>query len=198
MRQRKPKKQLRLNSKFLKGLGIVFLAMAAFFMICSALEFNIIKPYNDFKLLMGKSNVFNGASGSNAAFKNDKLYGLSRHLQFNDWVTDFEGGLKIAAEQKKNVIVDFYADWCVPCHQMDKTVFSDDKFKEMTSNFIKIKLDCTIPEAEGAIIKKKFGAPFMPYIIFYDKSGKKIDEYDIKGYTDIDKMIELINKIEKK
>ena len=79
-----------------------------------------------------------------------------------------------AKQENKLMLMDVYATWCVPCKELDKTVFSDDKIGEfINSKFVSLKVDGE--KGEGPELMEKFGVPGYPTIILFDSDGKEID-----------------------
>ncbi|HPG59074.1 MAG TPA: thioredoxin family protein, partial [Candidatus Wallbacteria bacterium] len=104
-------------------------------------------------------------------------------------------GMKKARLEKKPVIIDFYADWCIPCKQIEAEIFKNPDFISASERFVKIKLDCTNPSDEGAVIKNKiYNSPYMPFIVFYDSAGK-LSGSQVQGYTSLKEMLEIMDKI---
>jgi thiol:disulfide interchange protein DsbD len=166
-----------LVNHFAKGAGVVCLALAALFAFMAVLESGAAPAYTPGRLLL-------------AARPADEI-----NQPKDSWLDNYEEGMKKARAENKPVIIDFYADWCLPCRQIEAQIFKNSEFIAASSRFIKIKLDCTQPSNEGAVIKnKKYNSPYMPYIIFYDSKGEK-SGIEVRGYTSLAEMLETISKI---
>lgn len=80
-----------------------------------------------------------------------------------------------AASENKLIMVDVFADWCVPCKKMDKEVFKNDEVgKFYNANFINYKIDAE--KGEGVDVSKEYDVMFFPSILYVDGSGKLIDK----------------------
>ncbi len=97
------------------------------------------------------------------------------------WMTDWEAAKKKAAEEKKDLLVDFTgSDWCGWCIKLDKEVFSEAKFKdEASKQFVFVSLDFPqkkeLPKEEkeqNEKLQKEFGVQGFPTIFLTDASGK--------------------------
>lgn len=82
---------------------------------------------------------------------------------------DFDAALKKAAEEKKNVFVDFYADWCGPCKKIAATVFT---IPELGDYFNKQFVCCKIDADKNKELVKKYGVTGLPCMFFLDAQGK--------------------------
>jgi thiol:disulfide interchange protein DsbD len=74
----------------------------------------------------------------------------------------------------KPILIDFYADWCLPCKRLDKEVFSHPEILELSKNFVMIKADLTRSGNESvkeAI--KRFKVDGVPAVVFIKASGEE-------------------------
>jgi len=88
-------------------------------------------------------------------------------------------------DKKTPVLLDFYADWCIPCLELDRITFTDAKVIKALEPYRTIKVDLTnydTPQAEA--IRKKFNVAGVPTLIFLDKDGNEIRESRIVGFVD--------------
>jgi len=86
----------------------------------------------------------------------------------NFYEGDFGLLLDKAEVKKRPIFVDVYADWCLPCKQMDKFVFTDNNLAEfLNDNFISYKLDSE--GSHGQLLKTVYSIGVLPSILIFSR-----------------------------
>ncbi len=91
----------------------------------------------------------------------------------------------------KPVLIDFYADWCIPCHEMDRTTFRDPRVVEKSKEFLTLKVDLT---RDDSPYWKDFNIRGVPTYIFLDATGRERTELRQVGYVPAQKFLQLMDK----
>ena len=96
-------------------------------------------------------------------------------------VADLDQRLQAAG---KPVMLDFYADWCVSCKEMEKQTFVDPGVKAKLANAVLLRADVTANSADDRALLKRFGLFGPPGIIFFDAQGRELGQTRVVGYQD--------------
>ncbi len=95
----------------------------------------------------------------------------------------------------KPIFIDFYADWCAPCKEMDRTTFKDQRVIEISKQINMVKVDCTAPDENIKKFMGQFDVTGMPTLVFIDKNGKEVFEMREIGYLGADGFLEKVNRL---
>jgi thiol:disulfide interchange protein DsbD len=95
----------------------------------------------------------------------------------------------------KKVMLDFYADWCISCKEMEHVTFSDPDVMAKMAEFVLIQADVTDNTDDEKELTKEFGLFGPPGIIFFDEKGEQIQGRDIIGYQGPEAFLEHLNKL---
>ena len=89
-----------------------------------------------------------------------------------EWVRGEPAALAKAGVEKRPLLLDFSADWCIPCHEMDVQVFGNDDVQRELGRFVIGKVDCTDDNDAVDAIKKKYEASTLPTLVLLGSDGK--------------------------
>ena len=95
----------------------------------------------------------------------------------------------LAAKPGKVVMLDFYADWCVSCKEMEKLTFSDPRIQAQFADMVLLQADVTANNEDDRALLKRFGLFGPPGIIFFDPAGKEIAGRRVIGYQNAEKFL---------
>jgi thiol:disulfide interchange protein DsbD len=105
-------------------------------------------------------------------------------------------GLETAIQTAgKPVMLDFYADWCVSCKEMEAFTFTDAKVKAKLEGFLLLQADVTANSPEDKALLKRFSLFGPPGIIFFDSQGKEIQGLRVVGYQPADAFLGTLNRV---
>jgi len=164
-----------------KGLGIAFLIYGALLIIGAA--------SGGKDPLLPLSNLGFGGGAGAAAHKElsfQKVKGLD----------GLEQALKQASAQGKMVMLDFYADWCVSCKEMEKYTFSNPEVQTELNKMVLLQADVTDNDDKDKALLSKFGLVGPPSIMFFDRAGNEKRNYRLVGFLESDKFLNHIRKVQ--
>jgi thiol:disulfide interchange protein DsbD len=97
-------------------------------------------------------------------------------------VADLERELASARSTGRPVMLDFYADWCVSCKEMERFTFTDPGVQAEFARARLLQADVTANDAEDQALLQRFGILGPPSIVFFDALGRERPEFRIVGF----------------
>lgn len=173
--------------KFLKGVGVISLLVGI------ALLIGVLSGSRDVLQPLSK---FNAAASTNGG-TGDLAYGAQGHIPFERVKTIAELDERIiqAASNNQYVMVDFYADWCISCKEMERFTLSDDKVKARLKDVILLQVDVTHGTADDLALLKRFNLFGPPGILFIDRQGNEIPDIRIIGFLNKTDFLTVLNAV---
>ncbi|MBI4388516.1 MAG: thioredoxin family protein [Candidatus Omnitrophica bacterium] len=104
--------------------------------------------------------------------------------------------LELAQKEGKPVILDFYADWCIPCHEIEQFTYSNPEVIHALDGFTRLKVDLTELDAKGpAKLVEQFKVVGVPTILFLDPQGEEVEEARITGFVVPEEFLSIIRSL---
>jgi thiol:disulfide interchange protein DsbD len=107
------------------------------------------------------------------------------------WQPYSTNALEKARREGKAVIIDTYADWCIPCKELDKFTFSNPSVQTEAEAFVTLKLNLTRPAAgsDAVAAKDQFGIQGVPTLLFLSPSGEELRNLRLEGFEKPDQFL---------
>jgi thioredoxin:protein disulfide reductase len=114
-----------------------------------------------------------------------------KHGEGVQWAKYDEGAISRARESGKPVVIDFYADWCLPCKELDEKTFTDPKVITELDRFVRVKADLTVPsDATTMALTKQYGIAGVPTIVFIGADGTEVKDARLTGFEPPDAFLQ--------
>lgn len=89
-----------------------------------------------------------------------------------------------ARQNNQPVVIDFYADWCIACHEMENFVFSNPAVSKELRKFVRLRVNATDMMAPAVQqVLEKYEVWGLPIVVFLDRNGREADEARVIGYV---------------
>ena len=169
--------------RFGKGVGVIALLAGAAFMVGAfSGAKDILQPLSG----LMSAPATGGAAPAAASEPLFKRVATGAEL---------DAAVKLAGAAGKPVLLDFYADWCVSCKEMERFTFTDAQVKQRLANMVKIQVDVTANTAEHQALLKRFRLFGPPGIIFFDKKSKEINGLRVIGFQSAEKFAAVLDEV---
>jgi thioredoxin:protein disulfide reductase len=161
--------------RFCKGLGLVILVYGIVLIVAAANgSGTVLKPFNK------QASVIATEALSFKTILN--LEELDKELQQ-------------AKSEGKSVMLDFYADWCVVCHEMESYTFSDPVVQKTLQQLTLLKVDVTKNNDDDKAFLKQFDLFGPPAILFFNKDAVEIKSHRLVGFVKAKPFVEHVNQL---
>jgi len=165
--------------KLAKGLGIVLLIYGITLIVgATSGATNPLKPLENFSINKQANAQHQGLSFQ--AIKN---------------IQQLNAALDLAAKNKQRVMLDFYADWCISCKEMDRYTFSDPKVQHALKDTVLLQADVTKNDAQDKALLKAFALIGPPAILFFQASSKELSQHRVVGYMPSDLFLQHLKRL---
>ena len=110
-----------------------------------------------------------------------------------DWIRDEQDGFARAAASGTPVMMDFWAEWCAACIELDHQTYNQPRVLELAQRFTSIKMDMTGRDETNKERTRRFGVIGMPTVIFFDSHGIEIERFS--GFKNADDMAVVMERV---
>jgi len=164
--------------KLWKGLGVLLLIYGIIILL---------------GLASGNRNVFQPLKGLGGSTTTSAQ---AEHLSFIQikGVDGLNAELASAKAAGKTVMLDFYADWCVSCKEMEALTFADSSVKKALEGVVLLQADVTPNDDKDTELYKHFGIIGPPSIMFFGTDGIERKNYRVVGYKPADEFSQHVKR----
>lgn len=166
--------------RFWKGVGVISLVMGIALLIGA---------------LSGGRDILQPLSGlrmANALAGGAQVSAQAAQFQRVKSVAELDQRVRAA---NKPVMLDFYADWCVSCKEMEHYTFTDPQVQAKFAGMLLLQADVTANDDEDKALLKRFGLYGPPGIIFFDGKGAELADAKVIGYQASDNFLKTLSYV---
>ncbi len=169
-------------SKFWKGLGVIFFVYGLLLMIGAA---------------SGNVNPLQPLSHSFPQMQQAQAVQSSQSQQFKPikGIKGLERELAAAKAEKKPVMLDFSAEWCISCKEMDAFTFADAGVQTLLANFVILRADVTANDEQDKALNKRFQIFGPPMVLFFDSNGQEQQNKRVVGFMPAEEFRQHLKKV---
>jgi thiol:disulfide interchange protein DsbD len=106
------------------------------------------------------------------------------------WVITHEAGMALARAGRKPAIIDFTADWCAACKELDHRTYIDERVRAEATRFVMLKLDATRMTDAMEALFDRYDVLGLPTVVFVDSSGAILAEPRVTGFVPAERFLE--------
>ena len=100
------------------------------------------------------------------------------------WIPYSDEHLALALRQNQPVLIDFFADWCAACHELDEKIFANSAFIDLTKSVKLLKVDATNDNEDIQKIIKKYQVQGLPTVIFINRKGVLLKDLTLTQFIE--------------
>ena len=108
---------------------------------------------------------------------------------------DLDAQLDLAQSRGQAVLLDYYADWCVSCKELDYVTFADSAVQNTMSQMLLVKVDVTANDKASKELTKRHGVLGPPTLIFYDGLGQYRRELTLVGVPSPEQFLQMSKQL---
>ena len=163
--------------KLWKGFGLILLVLGVLELI---------------GLAAGNSDILRPLQGVITQEKASKT-----HLQFKriKTIAELDAELAQAVASKQPVMLDFYADWCVSCKELEAYTFTDPAVQQQLAGYRLLQADVTANNADDQALLKRFNLIGPPGILFYGAEGQEKSKQRVIGFQEPKRFLQTLQQL---
>lgn len=165
--------------KLWKGTGVVMLTYGVLLLIGLGMG-----NHNPLKPLQGLSLASTAEAGAPLSFI--KVTSLQ----------ELEDRIATAASNNQPVMLDFYADWCVSCKEMEAYTFAHPKVRQELNRFVLLKADVTANNADHQAMLRKFNLVGPPATLFFGSDLAEKQHLRVIGYQNANTFLDILRQVD--
>jgi len=165
--------------RFWKGIGIIMLILGIMMLIGA---------------VTGAKTPLQPLAGLNFASKAQSAEHALPFKRIKN-VADLDANIEQASKQGKVTMLDFYADWCTACKEMELFTFSEPAVQAALKDAVLLQADVTGNTTEDLALLNRFNLYGPPGIIFFNRSGQEIKTIRVIGYEEADRFLATVNRV---
>lgn len=114
-----------------------------------------------------------------------------------EWTPYSAEAYEMALSEGSPIVLDFYADWCIPCLELDQVTFVDEGVIEALNKFERFKVDLTnFDSEESEILRQQFDIIGVPTIVFIGSNGQEVKTARIVGFLNPEDFLEQVDMVD--
>ncbi|VAW46053.1 Cytochrome c-type biogenesis protein DsbD, protein-disulfide reductase [hydrothermal vent metagenome] len=156
--------------KLAKGLGIVLFLYGLIILI--GLMGGSKDVYQPLKTFQGSANA-----------------GQAQNAKLNFKIIKSIDDLKVELAKGQPIMLDFYADWCISCKEMERLTFSDAQVQQALVGVTLLKADVTKNDDIDIALMQHFGIVGPPAILFFNPQGQEQKAQRVVGFKSADEFV---------